>query len=319
MGYPRAVIVDPNQPSFYHCMSRCVRRAFLCGIDEASGQNFDHRRDWIEKRLLVLADSFAVGLYAWAVMSNHTHVVLHVDPRLPERWTDEEVARRWARLDRMLAEVPESHIEQRIRRTLDQPERVVELRRRLGSLSWFMRFLNECIAREANAEDRCTGRFWEGRFKSQALLDDAAVIACMAYVDLNPIRAGIADELVDSDFTTIQRRLRSLGSDPRAGDAPLQAMAGINGPAVQGITVNAYIDLADCTGRLARSDKRGAISANAARALEVIRGSPHWWTGCVHRIEEVFGSTVGMPRTLKSHALETGRSCLRGVGLVCEA
>ena len=186
MGYPRAFTVDPDQPGFYHCISRCVRRAWLCGEDPLSGRCFDHRRDWVEQRLISLADSFAVGLFAWAVMSNHTHVVLRIDPRLTECWSDEEVARRWARLDRRLEAVEAAHVETRVRQLLSQPKRIAEIRARLGSLSWFMRFLNECIAREANAEDRCTGRFWEGRFKCQALLDDAAVVACMAYVDLNP-------------------------------------------------------------------------------------------------------------------------------------
>ena len=314
MGYPRAFIVDPEQPGFYHCMSRCVRRAWLCGEDPVTGRCFDHRRSWIEQRLLMLADSFAVGLYAWAVMSNHTHVVLRIDPRLPESWTDEDVARRWARLDRTLAAVPDGHVEQRVRRLLDQPDRIVELRGRLGSLSWFMRFLNECIAREANAEDRCTGRFWEGRFRCQALLDDAALTACMAYVDLNPIRAGIADELAESDYTTIQRRLRSLADDPTTGDAPLEPMAGVRGPAASSLTVRAYIDLVDCTGRITRPDKRGAISDAAAGALNAIRGSPDWWLGCVGRIEEVFSTAVGMPKALRRRAAELDRRSLRGAG-----
>ena len=89
------------------------------------------------------------------------------------------------------------------------PERLAECRARLASLSWFMRFLNESIARRANREDMCTGRFWEGRYKCQALLDDAAVLACMSYVDLNPVRAGIAPDLPASDHTAIKHRLSS--------------------------------------------------------------------------------------------------------------
>jgi len=176
-----------------------------------------------------------------------------------------------------------------------------------------MRFLNDCIAREATAEDRCAVRFREGRFKSQVLLDEAGVTACMVYVDLNPIRAGVAEERAGSDFTTIQRRLRSLADDPAAGGAPLESLAGVRGPAALSLTVSACIDLVDCTGRITRSDKRGSMVEEAARALDAIRGSPDWWVGCVGRIEEVFASAVGVPRTLKQSARDRGLSCLHGV------
>ena len=317
MGYPRAYTVDPDHAGFYHCVSRCVRRAWLCGQDPVSGRCFEHRRGWIEQRLLSLAESFAVGLYAWAVLSNHTHVVLRIDPRLPQNWTDEEIARRWARLDRKLEPVPQDQVAQRVERLLRQPERIAELRTRLGNLSWFMRYLNEGIARAANGEDRCGGRFWEGRYRSQALLDDAAVTACMAYVDLNPIRAGIADELADSEFTSIQRRLRSLEADPQARDALLEPLAGVRCSGASRLTVGAYIDLVDCTGRMMRPGKRGSIPDHAVAALAAIRGSPAWWTGCVSRIEAAFGSVVGVPRTLRQRAEETGRRCLRGAGASC--
>ncbi|MEL4424045.1 transposase, partial [Shewanella algae] len=153
----------------------------------------------------------AIDLCAYAVMSNHLHLVLRVDLKTATEWTLEQVLQRWHLLYsgtllslRFLRGETLSDIEYL---TLQQTTEVY--RQRLMDISWFMRALNEPIARQANREDGCSGRFWEGRFKSQALLDDAAVLACMAYVDLNPIRAGIAKTPEDSDYTSIQRRIQA--------------------------------------------------------------------------------------------------------------
>lgn len=129
--------VSPDEPGFYHGISRCVRRAWLCGEDPVSGRNFDHRHGWIEARLIHLAGSFAVGLYAWTVMSNHTHVVLRIDPGQADAWTEEEVAR-WARIERTIdGDTDPEDRARRERMLLGQPARLAELRQRLGSLSWF--------------------------------------------------------------------------------------------------------------------------------------------------------------------------------------
>jgi len=68
--------------------------------------------------------------------------------------------------------------------------------------------LNEYISKRANIEDNCTGHFWESRFKSQALLDERALLTCMAYVDLNPIRACMAKTPETSEYTSIQERIK---------------------------------------------------------------------------------------------------------------
>ena len=206
MTYPRSHLVDPVGGT-YHVCSRCVRRSFLCGVDENSGRDFSHRREWIERRILELSEIFSVSIYAYAVMSNHYHIVLSVES---ETLTDVEVADKWL----LLCPVKAKNTSQKYCHEasklaiLGDSDRLAELRKRLRSLSWFMRFINEPLARMANQEDRCKGRFWEGRFKSQILLDEASVLACMVYVDLNPVRACISSGPATSDFTSIQHRIR---------------------------------------------------------------------------------------------------------------
>ena len=313
MGYPRHMTVDPDAPCFYHCISRCVRRAWLCGQDPASGRNFDHRRGWIEARMLALADSFAVSLYAWAVMSNHTHVVLRIDPEQPRKWSDAEVARRWARIARTLEAPTEREVERRVLVLLQQPARLEELRRRLGNLSWFMRFLNECIARQANAEDECTGRFWEGRYRCQALLDEAAVLACMSYVDLNPIRAGLADDLEDSEFTSVCKRLEVLRQGRSRREDRLRPLGGAHEDVGPAITVGGYLRLLEWTGGLSGHSMALPVLAVAPIGTEAPSVSHHWWRSSVLAIERTFGSAVGLPLTLRKFAEATGRQWVRGV------
>jgi len=171
------------------------------------------------ERLEQLAGVFAVDVAAYAVMSNHFHIVVRIDADRVQDWDAEEVLRRWTQVfagpllvQRYLAD-PDSLGTAETAAVLDWVE---TYRSRLMDLSWYMRVLNESIARMANAEDGMTGRFWEGRFKSQALLDDAAVLTAMAYVDLNPIRAKLAETPKTSNYTAIAERLAELqGRVPR--------------------------------------------------------------------------------------------------------
>ena len=220
MTYPRSHLVDPDG-GVYHIISRCVRRAYLCGRDHDSGYDFDHRRQWIEDRLLMLASLFAVEIYGYAVMSNHYHLVVKVNPKGVDAWTDDEVAEKWIELNPRKGE---SDIirESRKLTLLEDSDRLQVLRGRLGSLSWFMRYLNEPLARLANMEDGCTGRFWEGRFKSQRLLDKQAILACMIYVDLNPVRAGLAGDPLCAEYTSMVKR----GADKRDHEKPMRSLGG---------------------------------------------------------------------------------------------
>jgi REP element-mobilizing transposase RayT len=211
-AYARHVIVADDEVGLYHCIARCVRRAFVCGNDPVTGHDYEHRKDWIRERLEKLASIFAIDICGYAVMSNHLHIILRTRPDLIQDWSDDEIALRWSRLypprDPATGK-PAEPSECDLNMILSDPARVVKLRERLASLSWFMRCLNEPIARRANREDQCSGHFWEGRFRSQALLDEAAVLACSVYVDLNPIRAGVAETPEQSQRTSVFDRIRS--------------------------------------------------------------------------------------------------------------
>jgi REP element-mobilizing transposase RayT len=202
MRRAREQIVDLSVTPYYHCMSRCVRRAFLCGEDPYTGESYEHRKAWVRDRLRELAALFAMDVCAYAVMSNHLHVVLRVVVDRAAGWSDEEVARRYTALHPMAIASWEATLTRAQRSNL-----VESWRERLCDLSWMMRTLNEHIARMANKEEKVRGRFWEGRFKSQPILDERGLLVCMAYVDLNPMRAGIADSVETSEFTSIEERL----------------------------------------------------------------------------------------------------------------
>lgn len=308
MGYPRSLLVVPDTAGTYHCVSRCVRRAFLCGDDALSGRNFDHRKQWIEDRLLEQADVFSISVLAFAVMSNHVHVVLHVDPTRSAAWTDEEVAARWVQLFPVTTNgtVDPDGCRRKAEWLLVDAVRLTELRRRLGDLSWFMRCLAEPIARRANLEDRCTGRFWEGRFKCQALLDEFAVLACMTYVDLNPVRAGVAADLRTSHHTSIQHRLQR---HERGRSSTLGVVAGPTMVDYLPLSEADYIQLVDWTGRQLHPTKRGVI-ANAAPAPLPQRIDEATWSRQVRGIESRYCRAIGSAEALLEKARQMGQKWL---------
>jgi hypothetical protein len=219
MGLPRSKYVQEGQEGVYHCFCRCVRRAFLYGYDPVTHQDYSHRKEWIVDRMKFLSTIFAIDVCAFAILANHFHSILRTRPDIVASWPDREVAVRWLQLcprKSRSKKKPIPTMEDQINALLASRQRIAQLRKRLCSLSWFMGRLNEFIARAANAEDKVKGRFWESRFKCQALLDDAAIVAGMAYVDLNIIRAGLAATPEDSDFTSIQERIRAWQENNRS-------------------------------------------------------------------------------------------------------
>lgn len=295
MTIARSRQVCLEQTRFYHCMSRCVRRAHLCGYDKQSGRNYEHRRQWIEDRLAFLVSVFAIDLIAYAVMQNHYHVVVRIDEARAAEWSDKEVNRRWGSLFNAPAE-PESD------------PLISVWRERLSSISWFMRCVNEPIARRSNAEDGCSGRFWEGRFKLQALLDDAALYKCMIYVDLNPIRAGLALVPENSSHTSVMARIEGRTAHLVAF---IDGLA--SGSEALPLTQREYVELVDWTGRLIRPDKRGHIPSRVPPLLERIDVGESQWMREMRHYGKWYYRAVGSISALEQYCAHLKQHWLKGM------
>ncbi len=311
----RADLVDPAEVATYHCVNRCVRRSFLCGDDPYSGQNYDHRKAWLEMRLRFLAGQFGIDVIGFAIMSNHFHLVIRSRPDVVAEWDDTEVARRWLLLcpvrkdDEGRSEEPNEAELDMIRRC---PERFTEIRSRLSDISWLMRMMAEQTARRANREDNVTGRFWEGRYKCAKICDERAMLASLAYVDLNPIRAGIAKTPEASDYTSVQRRIESQtsGKQRDAWLAPLEIDESQTGPVVSRsvsrasdkgclpISLADYLQLLDWTGRQFVQGKRGTIPSHSEPILTRIGIAPTGWLQVVGQFGRYFHRVAGAWRSV---------------------
>ena len=311
MTYARSILVPVGSPGTYHCVSRCVRRAWLCGEDRESGRSYEHRRRWVEDRIGTLAEIFAVAVWGYAVMSNHLHVVVQVLPQAAAQWSADEVAAKWCRL------YPRRDLDASMRAEAlaGNDDRITLLRARLCDLSWFMRCLAEPIARRANREDGCKGHFWEARFKCQALLDETAVLSAMAYVDLNPVRAGICESLTDSAHTSAKARLDSIAKDGHPVDQPLAPVLGLRGFGVLALDQTGYLELVDHTGRQIHPGKRGAIAGPPPAALARIGYTADQWRRQVLAVGSGYFRAIGAPELLIEKAQEIKLAWLRGIGI----
>ena len=314
MPMPRSQQVCLDDTPYYHCVARCVRRAFLCGEDPLTGASYEHRRSWVEHRLLFLASVFSIDVCAYAVMSNHLHVVLHIDSETVKNWSVVEVLERWHKLHKgttftqqyLLGGTLPAYV-------ITLAEAAAETyRARLTDISWFMKELNEPIARRANLEDECTGHFWEGRFKSQALLDEAALIACMAYVDLNPVRSGISDTPESSDFTSIKKRVLAVkeNSQPKTL-RPFVGHPRKDMPNGLPFKLADYLELVDMTGRIVRANKTGAIDASLLPILQRLSISSENWLCIATEFEARTGSVVGQELSIDQYSESHQRKCNR--------
>ena len=334
--------IDLETTTFYHVINRCVRRSYLCGEDRYSHQNYDHRRQWLIDRIKLLAQVFSIDIAAYAIMSNHYHIVLHVDQYRAKNWSLDQVIRRWTVLfnghqlvdDYVNNKAAQEEVDTEHDADESNPDDshtmaaialIEEWRSRLYDISWFMKSLNEFIARAANKEDNCTGKFWEGRFKSQALLDNQALLSCMAYVDLNPVRAGASHSLQTSDFTSIQERIKQHSAYQNHIESPipdiyvpqqppsLLPFSGVESTKAIPFSLSDYLALAEWSGRHIDSNKTGYIDASEPKVLAELGIDQETWLEAIINFRRQYGSFAGSEKILRSNAHLHGHSWHKGV------
>mgnify|MGYP000060648754 FL=1 len=144
MTRARKHLVCIEDTPYYHITSRCVRRSFLCGYDQQSGHDYEHRRGWIEERIRILSSIFAIDIGTYAIMSNHYHIVLKLCPEQVAEWSDKEVCQRWLQLFQgplvMQMHLAGKPLNSAQLATVKATTQV--WRKRLTDLGWFMKCLN---------------------------------------------------------------------------------------------------------------------------------------------------------------------------------
>ena len=340
----KSILLDTDQPVILHCISRCVRRAFLCGYDKVFRRDYKHRRAWIFKEIQRLSGIFSVQVLACAVMSNHYHIVIRVDPKKAKSWSKEEVVRRWNQIYPVKRDKHRNPMElgsELISEFISNEEKINEWRLRLCNISWFMKQINEPLARRSNYEDRCTGRFWEGRFKCQRLTDQGAILACMTYVDLNPIRAGIARTPEDSYHTSAQDRIRAkiaaeslvrmattkngaqsceietknLEALKKGADwlTPIESIRSGDDDLGWLLTLEEYLQILDTTGRCIKDGKKGYIPEDLSPILLRMNLDQDHWLETVQKYGSNFYRVIGCVERMAETAKRAGQKWFKGL------
>ena len=306
MTIARRQLIDVSVTRWYHCMSRCVRGASLLRSESSD------RKAWLEDRIEELAQIFALGVGGFSVMDNHLHLLLRLDPDVAASWSDEDVVRRWGRLcpprDKSRKPLPVS--DEWVQAQLRNSSWVARSRERLQSIGWFMKFLKEPLSRQANREDGCRGAFFQGRYKSVAILDDDALLTVGVYIDLNPVAARIAELPEASEYTSVKQRVDHIKAEDRTEQLEAAKAGSVAGSLAaggleeklwlcpiedrrrlgssregmfEGLSIGSYLLLVDYTGRLFREGK-ARISAKLAGILDRIGSGAESWQ---HRMEKL--------------------------------
>lgn len=321
----RTELFSPDEIAIVHVMNRVVRKCFLMGIDADSGIDYGYRRKFIEDNFRRYAGLFGMDLLAYAILSNHFHAVLRSRPDVVATWSDREVARRWRLIcplrrkkDGSVVEPTESELN----KICNDRKLLKEIRSRLSNISWWMRLVSQRIAIVANREDKMKGKFWEARFNAVRILDETSLVGCAAYLDLNVLRAAMAETLETSKFTSVYRRIEAMTKD-KAADcflAPVRIdeMQDPTGPhphtegfrcsdkGFLNMTAADYLELLDWTARHVVLGKAGSTTHDAPPILERLSLDVSQWGILVQNFGTLFSHAAGRPQAVDSFCNATG-------------
>ncbi len=321
MTYPRSQTISQTEDGHYHIISSCVRGAFL--LNNTEPEKYNLRKKWVQEKMISLSKIFYIDIFGYALMDSHMHIVLGTRYFQADKASRKDVAKRWLTLHpkRRGKTTP---TEKDINELANNKKEVEVCRKKLRDVSWYMKALNQYIARRANLEDNVKGRFWQGRFESIALPESSAILKCLMYVELNPIRAKIAETPETSKFTSCYDRIKAHlarkkaktnnNSKDKEKDSWLAQI--FDTPKSKGIlhmTFEEYLDLLDWTGREIRKDKRGAIPDNLAPILERLGLRTNHWADSFESFRHDFRRVAGSEETIRAYAKKANKKWFHGI------
>ncbi len=319
MTIPRKQQICLETTRYYHCTTRCVRRGFLCGFDHATSTDYEHRKAWLERRLQHVASVYCIKLCSYAVMENHYHTVVYIDKEQALNLSDREVIERWNVLHHLPVLVKKSLGEVELTKTeLESVKCTVDVwRKRLFGLDWFMKEVNLYMAKRANEEDKCTGHFWESRFKCQSLVDEKALLSAMVYDELNPVRSKSAKTPEQSHYISLSERIKELKNNGQKLPCMHPFIDSVDNADAAHVPYSLldYIELVDWTGRQLRADKRGHIDEHLPPILHRIGITGKHWLEITTQLGRPRSIMVGTKQMIKFIAKRRGYTRVSGFAL----
>ena len=335
MTVRRSDVFRPGDEGIYHCGSRCVRRGWLMGDDPLTGKNHNRRRRWALLRLSLMCQAFSIDLLFFAILANHFHVVLRTMPRLAKRWPDREVARRWLmvfpgkRTEDPLGVEPADEDIGRLARNKDE---IKKIRRRLSDISWWHRAFKEPLSRLANAEDGCSGAFWESRVWCRLVEGREGLFAVGLYNDLNLLRAGQCADPWATPYCSIGMRVlaekivKEGGADPAPWLAQFtlsECQTGLMGSSTGlrasdlgclDMTLDAYLKILRWAADESAKPRSGGMPQDLGRLARSQGLNPEKLSELIAMMPKIFPRMIGRAGQLRARAKEDDRHWFQGVG-----